>query len=323
MQDWNYVRSIEHNSTDETIPQMFLADAASGELKLKLILEDGVYAIPPDVRDIVLSYVDRLKRYMKSWRASGIYVHETNQQMKLSVRDLQFANGTITLKLQRLDYDDVLATHYQMDIRWRGLKSLRQHLLDLSPRLSLGGFESKGISLPNILGINVLVFTPSGNLILQTRSKHVAVRPLELCASGSGSVNVEDIREGQLVGISREPQEEIAIDPEKIRTDSIRFLGITRDLVSHGIVDCHYCAITDEALVEILSKNNLAKDREERTTVVHFEFGRDLVEGALNAHARVHFQRRLDELFRQYGQRISTPLKAGLKLWSIARLGND
>jgi len=222
--------------------------------------------------------------------------------------------------LQSLDYDDVLATHYQMDFHRKRSQSIREFLLEKDPRHSIGGWEGKGLSLPNILGINILIFTSSGRLLLQKRSSHVAVRPGEICASGSGSVNREDVISDRLANVIREAHEELALDPDKIRAGSIRFLGLTRDLVSHGVVDCHFCAITEEATADILRKRKQAEDKKEISDVLVFDFGAALVEGSLDKAGIVRFARKFQELIDEHWENLSLPLKSGLKLWSIDRL---
>lgn len=319
--DWNCVKSLEHGLSDEFIPQLFLADlSGSEELKLRVVVEESSYKIGPDIQDLVFTYSDRLKNHLKSRFRAAIYKHEVDEKSKFSVRGFERKGNEVLLRLQSLDYDDVLATHYQMDFRRKRTKSLREYLLELAPRYSIGGWKGKGLSLPNILGINVLIFTSSGRLLLQKRSSHVAVRPGQICASGSGSVNREDVVADCLANVTREAHEELALDPNKIRAGSTRFLGLTRDLVSHGVVDCHYCAITEEASTDILGKWKHAEDKKEISDVFVFEFGAALVEGSLDTAGKVRFARKFQELIDEYWEDLSLPLKSGLKLWSIDRL---
>jgi 8-oxo-dGTP pyrophosphatase MutT (NUDIX family) len=319
--DWDSVKSLEHDSSEEFIPQMFLADlSGSEELKLRIVVEEGSYKIGPDIRDLVFNDGDRLKNYLKSWARAAIYKHEVDEKSKFSVRGFERNGNEVILKLQSLDYDDVLATHYQMDFHRKHSQSIREFLLEKDPRHSIGGWVEKGLFLPNILGINILIFTPSGRLLLQKRSSHVAVRPGEICASGSGSVNREDVISDRLANVIREAHEELALDPGKIRAGSIRFLGLTRDLVSHGVVDCHFCAITEEATADILRKRKQAEDKKEISDVLVFEFGAALVEGSLDTAGKVRFARKFQELIDEHWENLSLPLKSGLKLWSIDRL---
>jgi len=319
--DWDSVKSLEHDSSDKDIPQMILADlSCSDELKLRIVVDEGSYKIGSDIGELVFSYSDRLKKHLKRWFRSAIYKHEVGEKSKFSVRGFERNGNEVTLRLQSLDYDDVLATHYQMDFHRKHWKSIREYLLEKYPRHSIGGWEGKGLSLPNILGINILIFTPSGRLLLQKRSSHVAVRPGEICASGSGSVNKEDVVADHLVNVIREAHEELALDPDKIRPESIRFLGLTRDFVSHGVVDCHFCAITDEATADILRKRKQAEDKREISDVLVFDFGAALVEGSLDDAGRLRFSRKFQELIDEYWNNLSLPLKSGLKLWSIDRL---
>ena len=241
------------------------------------------------------------------------------EKSKFSVRGFERNENEVILKLQSLDYDDVLATHYQMDFHRKHSKSIREFLLDKDPRHSIGGWVEKGLFLPNILGINILIFTPSGRLLLQKRSTHVAVRPGEICASGSGSVNREDVVADRLENVIREAHEELALDADKIRPGSIRFLGLTRDFVSHGVVDCHFCAITEEATADILRKRKQAEDKKEISDVFVFDFGAALVEGSLDKAGQDRFSRKFQELIDEHWENLSLPLKSGLKLWSIDR----
>jgi hypothetical protein len=239
--------------------------------------------------------------------------------MCLSVRDCAHSGNRLTLEVRPLFYDDVLATHYALDVDWMGHASLREFLLARTPG-SLGPL--KGSLVPNILGINVLLFTSTGSLILQKRSRNVAVRAGELCASSSGGASPDDITRVGTLRIMREVAEELAIDSAKIRTDSIRLLGIARDFVSHGVVESYFCADTLATDLEIIAKRGSAPDRLEHTRIFVFHFGDELVHGSLryNSARRASFDRKVDELIRVHGRYFSAPLFSALALWQKYRL---
>lgn len=91
--------------------------------------------------------------------------------------------------------------------------------------------------LANHIGVNVLAFTSEGDLIIPVRSKEVSYAPLELAASISGAVTANDVADGRPIQehvIIREGLEELGLMRNEIVDESIKFLGLTRELLRGG-----------------------------------------------------------------------------------------
>ena len=85
--------------------------------------------------------------------------------------------------------------------------------------------------LANHLGINILLFTPAGNLVLPLRSKKVSYSPSKYSASISGAVSAHDVSAGQpliQLSIIQEGIEELGLERTDIVNDSITFLRLTK-----------------------------------------------------------------------------------------------
>jgi hypothetical protein len=316
--DWAEAVTILFEGRERVLPQRLLAAAGRESLQLRVHMRPEPFRLSEPVRELASEPQERLIRYLQ--RRDAYHRKTRKGSMCLAVRACARAGHTVTLEAQPLAYDDVLATHYALDVDWLGRASLRQYLLGRTGH-SLGALEDSPV--PNILGVDVLIFTPSGSLILQRRSRRVAVRPGEMCASSSGGASPDDVatRSGKL-RVIREGAEELALDPDKIVPDSVQFLGLARDFASHGVVESYFCADTLENDAEILAKARSAEDREEHAKVFFFHFGDELVRGSLSDHdvRREGFVRKMDEFIRRRGKHFSTPLFTALALWQKKRL---
>lgn len=91
----------------------------------------------------------------------------------------------LTLTLQPVMYSDYLRTNLLLDYRADQRRSLRSMVH------ARGTLEAmRECKLANILGVNVLVFTADGTLIMQRRSQAVAFRRGDLAPAGSGKLHV-------------------------------------------------------------------------------------------------------------------------------------
>lgn len=315
--DWPHAVTIFYEGIERPLPQQLLVGVDATPRQLHLRLNAEPFRLSEAVRELSQQPRERLIAYLR--RRNAYFRKTRKENMCLCVRDCLVAPGSVTLEVSPLAYDDVLATHYVLDVDWMGHSSLRSFLLSRHPA-SLGPLRDSLV--PNILGIDTLLFTPSGSLILQKRSRKVAVRPGEICASSSGGASPDDIERFGRLAILREGAEELAIDPAKVVPGSTRFLGLARDFASHGVVESYFCADTLESDAEILARARTAPDRQEHSSVFIFHFGDELVRGSLrnNPVLRTRFDRRMDELIRKYRRQLSSPFLSALALWQRMRL---
>lgn len=312
--DWPNAVKLLYRGRRLAVPQLLLADTSAGPLKLDLVMTDPQrYGLGHAADELTWKYRTDLIQYLKKNDA-----YHRAPFSCLAVAGVEREAKRVILDVRPADYDDVLRTHYSMDVDWKGRSSLRQTLLRTTPG-TLGPL--RGSPLPNILGVDVLIFTPSGSLVLQRRSRSVAVRPGEICASSSGGARPDDVGKPWPLAALRESREELGLDLSQISPESLRFIGLTRDFPSHGVVGSYFCADTTETEDTIRHRAETAQDRREHTEIILFDFGTDLVRGSLEDDAaRSRFYARVDALITRYGHACSTPLLAALALWVTDRL---
>lgn len=312
--DWRDAVKLLYRGQRCAVPQLLLADTSAGPLKLDLAMTGTRrFSLPQAIEELTEKYRSDLIEALKKNDA-----YHRAPFSSLAVTGVAREASRVVLDVRPADYDDLLRTHYSLDVDWKGRPSLRQTLLRTAPG-TLGPLE--GSALPNILGVDVLIFTPSGSLVLQRRSRLVAVRPGEICASSSGGARPDDVGKPWPLAALRESREELGLDLSQIAPESLRFIGLTRDFASHGVMGCYFCAETTETEETIRRRADTAQDKREHAEIILFHFGADLVRGSLEDDAaRSRFYARVDELITRYGRESSVPLLAALALWVTDRL---
>jgi|GEM_PF-6685175 len=111
--------------------------------------------------------------------------------------------------------------------------------------------------LANPIGINILIISADGQLILQHRDKTPAVRPSEACSSASGTVDDKDVYHKDfshpiLAALFRETEEEIAVRAEDLH--EIVFLGAIREFLRGGLTDFFFASKCSLSAAEIASR---------------------------------------------------------------------
>jgi hypothetical protein len=152
----------------------------------------------------------------------------------LRLNNIRESDGRLYLTVSTSRYSYYLGTNYLVDVRLPGeLTSLRD---EIHPGSSLCPLDQS--LLANHIGINALVFTQDGFLIVPRRSAHVNLRSDEYSPSISGAVDYSDFEQKDchplLHAVKREGQEELSVTDEKISERNISLLGITRELQRGG-----------------------------------------------------------------------------------------
>lgn len=159
-----------------------------------------------------------------------------------------------TLVFQKSFYFDYLKTNLSLDAYVPNFGTLREFIT------KDGKIEVLQSSiLANATGINGLVFSNDGFMIIQERRKNVLVRPGELCSGFSGTVDWIDIENATNTGGTldrldspREMVEELGIHRDEIKAR--RFLGITRELIRGGTPEMFYSVDIDLSAEDILGR---------------------------------------------------------------------
>lgn len=175
--------------------------------------------------------------------------------------------------------------------------------------------------LANHIGVNVLVFTPQGDLIIPVRSKKVSYAPLELAASISGAVTANDVSQGRPIQehvIIREGLEELGIKRNEIIEESIQFLGLTRELLRGGKPEIFFVLQTKLSYYQIVERWKQAEDRWESTKLLKFSFGKFANQQPLEKD-RQEFEELMVSFFQEFGSNMSLPFITNIALWMKAK----
>ena len=213
------------------------------------------------------------------------------------VRD---AAETTIISLCPASYFDALCTNFAMDHRPEGrTESLRELLHGNGHALEPFG-ESH---LVDHIGVVCMVESADGMLVFQNRSRAVANRPGTVSSSVSGAANMTDIaavREGATVTLTdlaramfREALGELSVEPE-----SIRFLGLIRELLRGGKPELYFYALSSLTLNQIIQSHRHAEERKESKSIDGFEFHSSLV--GTDDTSRFAFQRRVIDTISKY-----------------------
>lgn len=263
---------------------------------------DQVFEVPNEIKEFTQEPYGKLARGLK-------YSNEEN----LRLSRLTMENGIYTFYTQPVYYECYLHTNLLMDYPVEKNKTVRNIVH------SNGTLEDFSNSkLANHLGINILLFTPAGNLVLPLRSKKVNYAPSEYSSSISGAVSAHDVSDGNDLNhfsIIREGIEELGLKRNDIIKGSIRFLGLTRDLIRGGKPEMFFIMNTTLTKNELIDKWKSAKDKWENKQIEFFHFDESIFNPLKTIEEQESFQSQINDLFNKLGQKMSLPLLTNIALW--------
>lgn len=238
----------------------------------------------------------------------------------LRLGNIQTLAEKTSLQVQAVKYEDIIRTNLSLDAKdSRNSLSLRE---ELQGNGYLEAIQESPFG--NSLGINFLLFTADGKLVMQLRSNKVIVRPGELASSSSGDLAFTDIARPRVnfsdVPKLRETFEEIGLDADDVKAETIVFLGLTRELIRGGKPELFFTAQTTLSEKDFYQRWGEAKDKFESKKLIFFSFG-DLAWVKLDKDQTKHsFLTCFDKLLDEHGAKFSIPLWANLALWCNYRL---
>lgn len=322
LNDWRSIYSketplkITYHGDKLALPQVLAFDNTTGQYpltKINIVLNKTPFIIGPNVKartdDAFKAYMRLIKFRRKS------YSNEANVRLQRLVVQPNSAKLTV----QSVHYEDYIRTNLCLDSKFRDKKMTLRNQIH-----SNGELESLETSpLANNLGVNVLLFTADGQLVIQRRSSTVIVRPGEYCPSASGTVSFSDVSSGALsidkLPTLREAYEELGISPADVVPQSLRFLGVTRELIRGGEPEMFLSGQTALSLAEFKKKRKDARDKFESRDLYFFDFG-GFAFGKLDDESRSErFRILFDECIDKFGHRMSVPLWTNLALWKMSR----
>ena len=234
-----------------------------------------------------------------------------------------FTKPTVELTYQVVSYFYFLRTNMLIDEAWGDTRSVREALIEKYGK-TLEPLEES--PLGNNLGINYLIFSSDGILILPRRSKKATFRQNKLTPSSSGTVEIDDFEQLSVQKIPpfwRETQFELGI--ERAKRENVEFLGLTRELPRGGEPEMFFSAKVGESGVEVRKAMVYAEEsaeHEDQGTVL-FQFG-DLAFIELDDKGlREQFKATFWKLCAEVWEDSCLPLKTALALWYHRRLGNE
>jgi hypothetical protein len=327
-EDWprRYHREVEgclglyYEGKKLLLPQAIVLDNTSDGFKLSDIYVDCIeepFCIPDDVRDLTeISYEQLLQHLRKT----------TNYSNEQNVRliDITQEDNRVTLTVQPVEYDRYVHTNLVLDAKPKGKnQSLREYIHPCGKLEAL-----RQSPLANNLGINALLFTPDGSLVLQVRSRKVAFNRGQVCPSASGTVSLLDVRSGKSsksrltldeVPKLREAFEELGIMQGDVQ--AISFLGITRELIRGGEPDMYFCAKSRISGREIARDRwKDARDKWEARNLLFHHLGGYVDEDLSDDNAVHKFLGAVDDFLDQHIDKASMPLLTAIALWVKYRL---
>jgi hypothetical protein len=303
--------TLSYQGKEYRLPEVLILDNTSLMYSLsdvRLHLQPSLFQLRPEIRALTEIPFQRLAKVLR-------YSNEENLRLVRITKK----QGKLDLTLQRVLYEDYLRTNLVLDAKIQGMHdSLRQFLHHDRALENLN--ESP---LANNLGINILLLTADGSLIIQQRSKKVALRRGEFCPSGSGTVSLEDVPEDITLDHMhklREALEEIGIRSSDVGSQSIVLLGITRELIRGGEPEMFLSAVTSLSQEEVRAKQIHARDKWEVKKLAFHSLGRVALGPLGSSYATHEFLRAIDGFLDRFLEHASIPLLTNIALWADYRL---
>ncbi len=306
---------LPYKGKEYFLPEVLIFDNIKKRLNLSNVhfhRMETPFSLPDNIRALTESSFEKLLKYLQKKRR---YSNEQNLRLvNIIEKEME-----IELEVQSVKYRDFVHTNLLLDAKSKEKdQTLRDYLH------SSGKIEGLNNSpLANHLGINILLFTADGSLIMQKRSGKVAFRTKELCSAASGAVSITDVV--PKITLEEMPKlrkgfEEIGIFKGDVPKGQIFFLGITRELIRGGKPEMFFFGKTDLSERQIKKRWGNARDKWESKDLVFFHFGKVAYDD-LTQNYRIHeFLSKVDNFIDKYVERSSIPLLTNLALWIKYRL---
>ncbi len=226
---------------------------------------------------------------------------------------------SLHLICQKVSYFYYMQTNLLLD--WKRHKdsvSLRERLLNENQ----GRLEPLERSpLGNNLGINYLIFTLDGKLIVPQRAteKYVKFRARQFTPSASGTIEPRDLVGEPIDTVApfwQETELELGISPEMVEGKAT-FLGITRELIRGGEPELFFFAQVQLDESAIQERILMARENDEilDQNAAFFDFG-DFYERPVSSQSeRERFCYLFQNFLEEYSDLASIPLLTAMALW--------
>lgn len=189
--------------------------------------------------------------------------HETsNFSNNVTVRldDLEYSDNVLTLKTHRSQYFDMLITNRCMDYKLSGGVTLRE-MFESNSTVS----KLKDSKLGNQIGINGLIFTEDGYVLLEKRGRKKTVWKNKFAQPISLALKEKDLKDGKIGKEFSDAEENLrrvilktinknfGLTENEINGFTLKnnFLGIARDLLEGGKPNMYFYVIVNMTAEEL------------------------------------------------------------------------
>ena len=307
---------LSYKGEEHFLPQVLIFDNTKKKLNLSNVHfhpMETPFSLRDDIRALTESSFEKLLSYLRKKRTYS------NEQNLRPVNILE-EHEKVTLEVQPVEYKYFVHTNLVLDAKLKEKEQSLRECLHSSGKLE----DLEKSPLANHLGVDILLFTADGSLIMQKRSGKVAFRTKELCSAASGAVSLNDVPNEitlEKMPKLREAFEEIGITKTDIPKDQIYFLGIIRELIMGGKPWMSFFAKTNLSEKQVIEKWKDARDKWESEKLIFFNFG-PIANGNLDNQMETHrFLSKVDEFIDKYIDQSSIPLLASVALWVKYRMG--
>ena len=308
------ILSIENNGVSEDLPVHVVFDNSKHgvslcNIKTRLLGEeftldlDGKFEAA--VEDIFSSYKKMLEQRGKTFFDGPI----------ARLKDFSFCSckKEIELWLQPVGYFTACKTQRILDAPFNEKGDTIRSIVHAN------GLEDLNQSqLANSIGYSTLLFTADNELIIQRRSKKVIAFESSLGPASSGAYDEEDFRyRGSDKGFPfyRETGEELGIRYREIDANSVRFLGITRELYRGGKPEMFFLAKTQLSKIAIENRRKNSEYKWESSSLIFHPFKSSIFNTKLSDKEKDDFRTDMTKLLREHMENMSDPLLSALALW--------
>ena len=304
------------------LPQAILCDFSENGISpksVKIRLSEKRFQVAENIRGVSNAAFQSLRKTpagKKLW--NGPHVRLTNVKM---------GGDECRLNFEHVGYLDYARTNLVMDYRDKQYRQSLREVIHGDGQLC----PLDQSLLANLVGINLLIMTADGQMIVAERSKNVAFRPREFCPAASGGLTEQDVKDKHILSSVEktvELVEEIGVHSHQVEIEDIKLLGITRELIRGGTPEMFFVGRSRLSGASILAdcwpeaKENRRFRPEGEVEKVHLcPIGDKHAFGELRDYHDVHeFLLKVEECIVSWHGKASIPLLTAVALWIKNRI---
>lgn len=281
---------------------------------VRLRYDDEVFALSDELQHHTS---EALRQFLEDAKCRR---REPRDEFNLRISRVRQIGDTIEIWLQRVRYFDSIRTNHAMDFKDPGSGATLRQVIHSSGRL-----EPLGPTLlADHIGVDTLIFTRAGELVITHRSPSVAVTTGKLGPSSGGALSTRDFPK-HACGISwnelpklRETYEELGFTEGELGMPP-RVLGVGRDLLRGGKPQLFLSLETYCSADEIRRAWDRAETRHEHTRLSFWDLGRDAIGTRITVPELLSVRSRIADYTGRHWEKMTEPLRGAIAMWYAAR----